>query len=1743
MDKFKHPLARGASYLLIYTTAVTPLHPAFAAGINAANGNTQVQQGNVPVVNIATPNAAGISHNSYKDFNVAAPGAVLNNATAAGQSQLAGQLNANGNLKGKAAELIINEVTGGSRSELQGKLEVFGNKANVMIANPNGISCDGCGFINAPGVTLTTGRPQFDKQGALEALEVKKGSVIIGSKGLDGYSADYVDILSRATEVNGQINANNLSLTQGANRVSFKDGTVTPIAGEGAKPQLAVDTKALGGMYANKIRLVANEDGVGVNLRDIITNQRDITLSAKGKMTLGGTFRSKTDLNVSANELLVAPWSTVQADQDVTLASPALTNAWQVTASRDIRVFSDTVRNVGADAKIHANNNLWIQKDAQGNKANLVENRSATIKTNSGDLVIRTERLNNVVDKFVMGERPDKIDEEGMRLFGEIYNARKTGNIRDRNDVYNNDLKVTNDYFKIECSDGWECIAGIYTLRDIWINNETKKKFVQGVSAAGRIEAGANLYANASSLYNHLSEIRANKDIILTGENLTLNSQTIGSLRSYTRFTPDKDAYREYKEIGWIFPPLSFIRADGTAQAWNNEGHINSVIAAGGNLVADFKSTINFDTALPYDLTRTQDVGIVPRANTVNANNIVMHANNIYITDGVGARTDLTIQADDQINLGQAALSAGRELSITAINNIDAWQSRLQGTQVNLISRSGDIKSHSAITTRYFHPDGNVAFANITANDLTVNAGKNILLNDTELHIGWNITGMAGKSFTIFNNDRLLPPAALLTSTEPVSGQQHFNWAFAAPGKAEVRENITIIAGENIDLPGTYLRAGLDMVLNAGKSVLLGLRTVNPGYSHYFSSSRTPELRASINGMRSLQISAAQDVAAPGAYLYSDGNVTAYAGRNLWLGSQGYSYLDATNDNNRDDRHLTTFVRAGKNLTLASNGELSASGSALLSGADMALSAGGNIRFDAVQNYTYREGGNEYTESLAQQGSELSAGGLMTVISNGSILFQATKLTAKGALDVAAKGGYLYAQAMEESSHYEKKEVKRKWWGKKTEVKQTRHDVVNKVTEFSAGSDINLLSRDDSTYEASKIAAGQNARLTSTQGKINFRAVKNTTFEQTVTSSKGIYITQSNRGYEDNKWVLPSIYTGGSLTVEAANGISADVKVKNGQTLRNAVAALGNAPGTTWLKDLDTRKDVQWNTVRDAYSSWDYKSQHLNPAVAAVIAIAAAAVTAGTGLAAAAGQSAVTATGVAGATASSAVYGSAYAGMTSLASQVAVALVDNQGNLSKTLQALGNSQTVKATATAMAIGGALAGFDQVLDANVPADKARLPVLIKDEDWSKIAQRVAGQSVISSSLNTTINGGSFKDNLTNALLANVGSQIQAEGANLIGDNGEILGLPGRSVSHAVLAGISAEIGRGDGKGAAAGALAAELAGVILGDNIIKPEEWQKKSEQQAQMARVLGAAAGAVFTGKSDGAYSGATGGENAFRYNYLSHKQQELMEKDLAAAKTPLDKALVLANWGITSHTQDGAFVAGVVSGIPVEISDTVDGLVAVASNPREAADALIALIKNDDRFSIIGESVKQEYLGRVEAFKAKYEHAGVDGAYGAGLEFGKLTMAGLGLVAGAAGAGKLGVKITTNAIKASEKAALKGPLAYVDEPFFNPYGTLGSGQVWSIKGRMKHVQLPNEGKIRFVPDSNYKPTNPLPRGPNKGYIDKFGNEWTKGPSRTKGQEFEWDVQLSPTGKAQLGWASRDGKHLNVSLDGKITHK
>lgn len=1476
MEKLTHPLARGASWLLIYLTAVQPLHPAVAAGIAAANGNTQVvvKPGNVPVVNIATPNAAGISHNAYQDFNVGTQGAVLNNATQGGKTQLGVTIdNGNAGLKGKPAELIINEVTSGNRSELKGKLEVFGNKAGVMIANPNGITCDGCGFINTPSVTLTTGKPQFDKQGALDALEVKKGAVIIGGNGLDGASAEYVDVISRATELNGKINAKTLTLTQGANRVSFKDGSVKPIAGEGAKPQLAVDTKALGGMYAGKIRLVATENGVGVNLNSITSTQRDISLTTAGKITLSNV-KAQTDLNVSGQEIVTPAGSSVRAERDMTLAATTIDNrSSTTTAHGDMRVFASVVRNTGNGATLHSQKNLWIQKDALGNKSNLVENRSATIKTNTGDLVVRTDRLENIIsraDTIISTERPTTALVSDSRLGWHPMNSGMGQGI----------AHVVGE---METGEPDKWFGSIDFKNLTYLQTEKQHYTVLTEGARPVISAGNNLYLNAGDLINRLGDISAGKDAVLTGRNFISENRYEGTLGKYLIYQQDPyiETLKPEPMEGGAFPGGLFhtrqiikYRHSGEMNDWTPGRLLVSRLSTGGNLVADFSERIESNE--PYS-TNVGYSGVVARPDTITAKNILLRAGNIITTDVMKATGDIILQSDGSTKMALALMTAGKDLSVLAGGGVEAWQSELKGQNITLVSRGGDVISHTSEWPNYFHSDGVRWLGSLEASrDLSVTAGGNILLRNTRFPVrSQNISLVANGDITMDKNEAMLGHERPGVVMDQARKQELFNRML--PGEPLRASGDITLSGKRLSLYGAGLEAGSNISLSSAANTDLNMRSLSDRYSEFFPNNRIPELRSHLNAGGNLLINSAADIGLQGADIVAGKNVTLLAGKLVWLGGYGYGVTDRGNDNNRDELNVLTRIHGANSVTLAANGAIQATGSTLTSNGNITLTSGGNMQFQSARGTVYRESGNSWTESVSQTGVMLNAGGALTIISGGSILFQASRLLAKGAMDVAAKGGWLYAQAMEESSHYQRETTKRKWWGEKTTVKQTKHTTTNKVTEFTAGGNLSLMSRDDSTYEASKIEAQKNATLTSTNGKVNFLAVKNTTFEQTVSTSKGFYIKQGNKGYSEGKWVLPSVYVGGQLTVNAANGISADIKAKNGQALQGAVNALGALSGTEWLKGLNTRSDVQWNTVKDAYDSWNYKSQGLNPAVAAVIAIAAAAVTAGSSLSATVASSVTSSVGGGVVTT-----GAVTAGMSSLAAQVAVALVENQGNLSKTLSALGSSSSVKSLATSMVIGGALAGFDKVMNIDVPPDKAQLPALVKNEGWGKVVQRVAGQSVISSSLNTTINGGSFKDNLTNALLANIGNQINAEGAGLIGDNGEILGLPGKALSHAVVSGISAEIGRGDGKGAAAGALAAELAAITLGEIFVEPAT---RDNQIQSAGRIIGAISGAAVTNSSDGANSGANAAENVLRYNFLMHDEPARMAKKLADCK------------------------------------------------------------------------------------------------------------------------------------------------------------------------------------------------------------------------------------------------------------------
>ncbi|MBI9080894.1 MAG: hemagglutinin repeat-containing protein [Pseudodesulfovibrio sp.] len=264
---------------------------------NAANG--------VPVVNIAAPNGSGMSHNAFTQYNVDTHGVVLNNgdmSEAFRQSQLAGQLAANPNLAaGNQASIILNEVTGGSRSTLAGFTEVLGGKADVIIANPFGITSSGGGFINTDRVSLVTGAPDMTG-GTLNGFNVRGGDILITGTGLNANSQQILDLVSRKIVVGGQVNAPTLNMVAGTNHWNSATGATSPIASDGsAVPAYAIDSSALGGMYAGRINLKATEAGVGVRIKgDAAATADDFIITASGKIEVGSKISAARDLSITS---------------------------------------------------------------------------------------------------------------------------------------------------------------------------------------------------------------------------------------------------------------------------------------------------------------------------------------------------------------------------------------------------------------------------------------------------------------------------------------------------------------------------------------------------------------------------------------------------------------------------------------------------------------------------------------------------------------------------------------------------------------------------------------------------------------------------------------------------------------------------------------------------------------------------------------------------------------------------------------------------------------------------------------------------------------------------------------------------------------------------------------------------------------------------------------------------------------------------------------------------------------------------------------------------------------------------------------------------------------------------------------------------------------------------------------------------------------------------------------------------
>ena len=284
----KHPqrfiLRPLAVSLLGFLASASVWSDGIVADPNAPRGQqpTVLQSNNgLPVVNIQTPTRAGVSVNQYRQFDVGEKGAVLNNSHRNVQTQLGGWIQGNPWLARGEARVIVNQVNSADPSRLNGYVEIGGRRADLVIANPAGINVNGGGFINANQVTLGAGNAVI-QDGQYAGITAGSGSLNIAGGGLDASHSDYTNLIANAVNVNGGIWANRLSVQAGGSSAD------TP-----AQPNtFAIDTGALGGMYAGTIHLMVNgaeQNGIR-NAGQIFARAGEVRIDAAGNVVNSGSM-------------------------------------------------------------------------------------------------------------------------------------------------------------------------------------------------------------------------------------------------------------------------------------------------------------------------------------------------------------------------------------------------------------------------------------------------------------------------------------------------------------------------------------------------------------------------------------------------------------------------------------------------------------------------------------------------------------------------------------------------------------------------------------------------------------------------------------------------------------------------------------------------------------------------------------------------------------------------------------------------------------------------------------------------------------------------------------------------------------------------------------------------------------------------------------------------------------------------------------------------------------------------------------------------------------------------------------------------------------------------------------------------------------------------------------------------------------------------------------------------------------
>ncbi|HFH3943405.1 TPA: DUF637 domain-containing protein, partial [Pseudomonas aeruginosa] len=676
-------------------------------------------------------------------------------------------------------------------------------------------------------------------------------------------------------------------------------------------------------------------------------------------------------------------------------------------------------------------------------------------------------------------------------------------------------------------------------------------------------------------------------------------------------------------------------------------------------------------------------------------------------------------------------------------------------------------------------------------------------------------------------------------------------------GLIEAGKRLDLLAGDSIRNRQGGVIAGRDVSLTALTGDVINERSV----TRYDSAldGRTWERSfadsaARVEAANSLNVQAGRDIANLGGVLQSRGDLSLDAGRDVTVAAvedrQGQTRWSTSRL--QSVTQLGAEVSAGRDLNVSAGRDLTAVASTLEARRDIALSAGRDVTLAAAANeehaysktrkVTYQE------DKVAQQGTRVDAGGDLAINAGQALRLIASQASAGDEAYLVA-GDKLELLAANDSNYYLYDKKKKGDFGRK----ETRRDEVTDVkavgSQISSGGDLTLLSGGDQTYQGAKLESGNDLAIVS-GGAVTFEAVKDL-HQESHEKSKGDLAWQSSKGkgQTDETVRQSQIVAQGNLAIKAVEGLKIDLKHIDQKTVSQTIDAMVQAdPQLAWLKEAEQRGDVDWRMVQEVHDSWKYSNSGLGAAPSLAIAIVAAAY-----------------------------LGPVYGAM---ASNLAIGTINNGGDLGKGLQQATSADSLKgyaiAAATAYLVSPQLDKAFGVSSDNINKVTKGFKLSTVEGIGGFAAYSIA-QGFAQSVMQQAAYGGSYIDNLGNAMAGQARNLGMAVGFNFIGDSVKYPdGSPPKIMAHALMGGLLAEASGSDFKTGAAAAGANEAMINLLGKMVGGDQNLELMASQ------LVGVAAASAVNGDVS---LGAEIAKSGTAYNRQLHPDEIKFASDVERVK------------------------------------------------------------------------------------------------------------------------------------------------------------------------------------------------------------------------------------------------------------------